>query len=253
MIFHFYLKSYGNSDDYSYQKNLCFVWEWKITYNFNSNGQILVTSDSSVLNRCEKLPETSTIYSLSIAILLFAIFYQLLLFKAVARQLIILYNIKQSLDIIEQEFIGREGGGGRKSRRSSVSSSASLPRRRASQDSVSGQDLRESITSLLAHQQGLDKDKDSDNSDDDDDRDEVEEDDDGNTELTKLIRHRLTEANLNSKSRPSSHSTGNPLTSRKSSINRKRRHIFPAFPPLTALTQPLVTHLWTQEVVNNHI
>lgn len=103
MIFHFYLKSYGNSDDYSYQKNLCFIWEWKITYNFNSNGQILVTSDSSVLNRCEKLPETSTIYSLSIAILLFAIFYQLLLFKAVARQLIILYNIKQSLDIIEQD------------------------------------------------------------------------------------------------------------------------------------------------------
>jgi hypothetical protein len=53
--------------------------------------------------RCEKLPSSSIVYGLSMTILILAIWYQLLLFKAMVRQLIIFYNIKTSLNWIENE------------------------------------------------------------------------------------------------------------------------------------------------------
>lgn len=210
MIFHFYLKSYGNSDDYSYQKNLCFLWEWKYTYGFDSNGQILVTSDASVLSRCEKLPASSTIYALSVTMLILVIWYQLLLFKAVARQLIIFFNIKRSLDVIEQDLIGQNAKKKSKgsSRSSSSSSSSSPPNTHQrgvsiSAPSISGQDLRESITSLLSqHQQQplLDQNQTGEEEDEEVvDPDEAEV----TTELTKLIRSRLSEGSI-SKGRMSS-------------------------------------------------
>lgn len=186
MKFHFYLKSYGNSDDYSYQRNLCFVWEWNFIYDFSSNGQILVTGDASILNRCDKLPSSSTLYALSVTILLLVLWYQFLLFKAMIRQLLILYEIKSTIAGMEEDNLSH--------RKKSVSFS-----RKPSQDSLLGMDLRESLASLISQkptdQHSVASEKDAD--------DEVVSDEDEaehSTELTHLVRNRLSDLGLSRKS-----------------------------------------------------
>lgn len=215
MTFNFYLQSYGNSDDYSYEKNLCFTWKWKFLYDFHSNGQILVTGQAQVLNRCQKIPSNSVIYGFSVIIFILSIWYQILLLKAVTRQLIILYNIKTSLNWLETK------SNPSRSRQTSVdpnSANTHQKSRSAAYSSVGqGSQGLNPLLDLSAGQGspgGI-----NDNDPDNDGEDEDEEEKEGN-EIATLIRSRLHELQISKsigdRSRSQLHEKLNAFSTRNS-------------------------------------
>lgn len=104
MTFRFYVRSHGTTDSTATnEKELCFNWLWSIVYNNAQSGRIRVSSNPSIKSRCDKLPATSIIYGLSLAIMVLAFWYQFLLCKAVWRQLIILNDIQTSTLLLIDE------------------------------------------------------------------------------------------------------------------------------------------------------
>jgi hypothetical protein len=223
MTFNFYLRSYGNSDDYSYERNLCFTWKWIFTYDFYSNGQILVTGKAKVLDRCQKIPSKSIIYGFSVTMFILSLWYQLLLFKAVTRQCIILYNIKSSLSWLETSHSQKSN-----SRRSS----ADVPINNNNNNSTQAPNLLVSTdnknkSSSFSHSLSNPISNKNNSQDDQDQAEEEEEDDDEskeNTELALLIRSRLSNLQI-SKSANNNNTAGGGRNNRDRSRSQLQERL----------------------------
>jgi hypothetical protein len=96
MNFYFFANSKGNYDsiDNRPENILCYEWEFRFTYDLGTAGQILVTADATVTRRCFKVPTNTYLYISSAIVSILAILYQLLLIKAVLREIIILNYIR---------------------------------------------------------------------------------------------------------------------------------------------------------------
>jgi hypothetical protein len=205
MTFNFYLRSYGNSDDYSYERNLCFTWKWIFTYDFYSNGQILVTGKAKVLDRCQKIPSKSIIYGFSVTMFILSLWYQLLLFKAVTRQCIILYNIKSSLNWLEtshsQKSNSRQSSADIPVNNNNNNNSTQAPNLLVSIDNKNKSgSFSHSLSNPISNKNNTQDDQ---NQEEDEDDDETKE----NTELALLIRSRLSNLQI-SKSGKNNNNTG---------------------------------------------
>jgi hypothetical protein len=97
LLFQFPIVSYGNNDNINTQTNVCYSWTLSFLYDLSSTGQILVTSTSDMVGRCDPLLTSSSLYVCSFVVAMLAAAYQLLILRASARRLIILHSISRSV------------------------------------------------------------------------------------------------------------------------------------------------------------
>jgi len=97
MEFYFPIISYGNNDNLNTQSEVCYRWTISFLYDLSSTGQILVTCTSDMVGRCQPLKTLSSIYICSFLAAVLATLYQILIFRASARRILILHSIRATV------------------------------------------------------------------------------------------------------------------------------------------------------------
>eukprot|EP01039_Chlorochromonas_danica_P011155 gene11155-12434_t len=101
MDFSFALSSRGYSSAAPLDHHLCFLWRLRVRYDMTSAAQIVVTAQPYPSQRCGDRSEG--LRALGIVIFLLAAAFQLLLLKAVGRQLVILHALHKQKTLKGQE------------------------------------------------------------------------------------------------------------------------------------------------------
>ena len=101
--FSFPLLSYGNNANLNVQTDACYKWNINFLYDLSSTGQILVTATSDMVGVCQPMHTVSWLYVGSFAIAILSVMYQILIFKASARRILILHSIRMSVAQGQQE------------------------------------------------------------------------------------------------------------------------------------------------------
>lgn len=97
MDFHFFFRSNSNGAGYHIDGAACFNWHWHITYSTYGAGQILVDAEAFIQSSCSTLSKKSNTFLMATAIFVISLWYQLLLLKAIARQIIVISQLSDPL------------------------------------------------------------------------------------------------------------------------------------------------------------
>lgn len=97
MDFHFFFRSNSNGAGYHIDGAACFNWHWHITYSTYGAGQILVDAEAFIQSSCSTLSKKSNTFLMATAVFVISLWYQLLLLKAIARQVIVISQLSDPL------------------------------------------------------------------------------------------------------------------------------------------------------------